>query len=214
MWTSDDNGATWTPRSDHEPSLAIGALGDDASNTDHLIAGTGEGNQSGDSYPGFGVLSSSDGGATWSLQDPGGVFDGKHISEVAIDPSNSAHMFAATDGGLFVTSNGGSTWALPTDPSYAAVGGSISAVVINPSNPSIVYIGGGAAIVAKSTDGGVHWAASNSGISAPGSAPLHRPGDCGFEPDDALCVGGFDEPRGPVQDDEQRRGLVATHRCT
>jgi hypothetical protein len=172
LWTSDDNGTTWAPRSDNAPSLAIGAVADDPSSPDHLIAGTGEGNQSGDSYPGFGVMASTDGGTSWSVQDPGGVFDGRHVSQVAIDPSNSAHMFAATDGGLFVTSNGGTSWALPTDASYAGVNGNITAVVVKPTKPSVVYIGGGAATVAKSTDGGVHWGVANSGIGAPGGAPL------------------------------------------
>src|SRR5207244_4116485 len=148
---------------DQQRSLAIGALAEAASNPDLLIAGTGEGNQCGDCYPGFGVLTSSDGGTTWSMQDPGGVFDGLHTSEVAIDPTNASRMFAATDGGLFVTTDGGASWAHPTDPSYASVNGNITAVVIDPSNPSIVYIGGGAATVGKSTDGGVHWAAANTG---------------------------------------------------
>jgi hypothetical protein len=172
VWTSDDNGATWAPRSDQQSNLAIGSLAEAATNPDVLIAGTGEGNQCGDCYAGSGVLISSDGGTTWSVQDPGGVFDGRHVSAVAIDPTSASRMFAATDGGLFVTTNGGTSWSLPTDPSYASVNGNINAVVIDPSNASIVYIAGGAATVAKSTDGGVHWAAANTGIAAPGTFPL------------------------------------------
>jgi hypothetical protein len=52
-----------------------------------------------------------------------------------VDPAHSAHMFAATDGGLFVTTNGGSSWAKPTSPSYASVDGNINTVVTNPSTP-------------------------------------------------------------------------------
>src|SRR5581483_9378955 len=165
IWTSDNNGASWTARSDQAPSLAIGSLAVDPRNPNHLIAGMGEGDQSGDSYPGFGILSSSDGGTTWSVQDPSGVFDGRHIPAVAIDPANSSHMFAATDVGLYTTSDGGTTWAKPTDPSYGAVDGHMFSVVFDPTTPTTVYIGGGAATVAKSTDGGVHWAASHTGIS-------------------------------------------------
>ena len=169
IWTSDDGGATWTARSDSAADLAIGSVADDPSTPDHLIAGTGEANNSGDSFPGAGILVSTDGGSSWTLQNPGGIFTGLDVAQVAIDPSNSNHEFAATTSGLFVTTNGGTSWALPTDASYAAVDGSITAVVIDPVTPTTVYLGGGAATVAKSSDGGVHWAAANTGIAGPGS---------------------------------------------
>ena len=171
MWTSDNGGTTWTPRSDNAATLAIGSVTVDPSNQNHLIAGTGEGNQSGDSAYGLGILTSTDGGNTWTLSDPGSVFQGLHIAQVAIDPSNSNHMLAATDNGLYVTSNGGASWAKPADSSYASVDGILTSVVVNPTAPTTIYIGGGAATVAKSTDGGVHWAAANVGITAPGANP-------------------------------------------
>ena len=174
VWTSDDDGTTWTARTDQAPSLAIGAVADDPSNPDHLIAGTGEIFPCGDCYPGNGMLSSSDGGTTWTVQNPGGVFTGAKVGQVAIDQNNSLHMFAATNSGLFVTTNGGTTWAQPTDPSYGAnVAGFVSAVVIDPTNPLIVYVGGTSKTVAKSTDGGLTWAAANTSITLPGgSFPL------------------------------------------
>jgi hypothetical protein len=167
VWTSDDNGTTWSARTDDAASLAIGSVADDPSNADHLIAGTGEASQSGDSYPGFGILSSTDGGQTWTEQNPGGVFTGDEIAAVVVDPSNGNRMFAATNAGLYVTTNGGASWAKPTDASYTAVDGNVTAVVIDPSHPATVYLGGGAATVAKSADSGVHWAAANTGITAP-----------------------------------------------
>ncbi len=39
IWTSDDNGAHWTPRTDFASSLAIGAVADSASSPNVLIAG-------------------------------------------------------------------------------------------------------------------------------------------------------------------------------
>jgi uncharacterized repeat protein (TIGR01451 family) len=172
IWTSDDNGTTWLPRSDAAADLAVGAVAVDPSNSNHLIAGTGEANQCGDCFAGVGILVSTDGGTTWTLQNPGGVFSGHHIAQVAIQPTNSNHQFAATDAGLFVTTNGGASWAKPTDPSYATVDGNITSVVINPTTSTIVYIGGGAKTAAKSSDGGIHWAAANAGIAPPGTAPL------------------------------------------
>jgi hypothetical protein len=174
IWTSDDNGASWTPRSDASPNLAIGALAVDPSNANHLIAGTGEANQSADSFAGSGILVSTDGGTSWTPQNPSGVFSGKHIAQVAIDPSNPLHQFAATDGGLYSTSDGGTTWAKPTSSSYGALDGNVTAVVIDPAAPKTVFFGGnlatgGSHTVAKSTDGGSTWAPADAGISAPGS---------------------------------------------
>jgi len=168
VWTSDDSGTTWIARTDQAASLAIGSVTVDPSNPAHLIAGTGEANNSGDSYPGFGILVSSDGGDSWVIQDPGGVFDDVHIGAVAIDPSNANHEFAGTDNGLYVTADGGRSWALPTDPSYCAYCGHIDTVQIDPANPATVYIGGGAQIVAKSTDGGLTWAPAATGINQSG----------------------------------------------
>lgn len=168
IWTSDNGGVAWTPRTDQAPSLAVGAVTIDPSNVSHLIAGMGEANQCSDCYPGYGILSSSDGGDTWSVQDPGKIFDNLHVAKVAIDQSNSSHMFAATDGGLFVTTDGGTSWAKPTDASYATVDGNVTGVVVDPTNPQNVYIGGGSKTVARSTDGGGTWSARNTGITAPG----------------------------------------------
>ena len=174
VWTSDNLGSSWSARSDSAADLAIGSVAADPTNPNHLIAGTGEANQSGDSYPGAGILVSSNGGATWTLQNPGGVFTGTHIAQVAIDPSNANHQFAATDGGLYVTSNGGVTWAKPTSSTYTALDGRVTAVVINPANPKLVYfagdLGGGTHTVARSTDGGLTWAHADTGIAAPGTA--------------------------------------------
>src|SRR5579872_3667287 len=42
VWKATDGGNTWTPLTDNQPSLAIGALAFDPSNPDIIYAGTGE----------------------------------------------------------------------------------------------------------------------------------------------------------------------------
>jgi uncharacterized repeat protein (TIGR01451 family) len=175
IWTSDNGGTSWTPRTDALPDLAIGSVAVDPANSNLLIAGTGEANQSGDSYPGDGILVSTDAGTSWTLQNPGGVFSGKHIAQVAIDPADSSIQFAATDGGLYVTTNGGTSWAKPTSPTYTPFDGNITAVAFDPLKSNIVYIAGslgstGAHTVAESTDDGGTWAAADNGITALGSS--------------------------------------------
>ena len=181
IWTSDDEGKEWSPRTDSAEDLAMGSVTVDPRNANLLIAGTGEANQSGDSYPGMGIMVSGDAGNTWTLENPGGVFSGLDVGSVAIDPNNGSDWFAAAvdpsksgRGGLYVTTDGGKTWAKPTDPSYAPLDGNINSVVINPTKPKItVYIGGGPQVVGESTDGGVTWSALKSGITAPN--PSGRP---------------------------------------
>ena len=68
---ADASAVTWTPVSDSQATLAIGALAIQPGNSDAtksvILAGTGETNNSGDSYFGLGILRSTDAGTTWSL---------------------------------------------------------------------------------------------------------------------------------------------------
>lgn len=58
---------TWTPLIDQQASLTVGAMAIRPGNPQWLVVGTGEPNNSADSYYGLGILVSQDGGATWSL---------------------------------------------------------------------------------------------------------------------------------------------------
>jgi len=46
---------------------------------------------------------------------------------------------------------------LASDPGVGMVSGRVSAIAVDPTNPSIVYVGGAQGGVWKSTDGGAHW---------------------------------------------------------
>jgi photosystem II stability/assembly factor-like uncharacterized protein len=201
IWTSDNEGTQWEPRTDGAADLAIGSVTDDPSEPNHLIAGTGEANQCLDCYPGTGILVSADAGDTWTLQNPGGAFNGLDIGQVAIDPSKSEHEFAATvdpaeggRGGLYVTTNGGATWEKPTDSTYKPLDGNINSVVIDPKTPSTVYIGGGPGVIGKSTDGGVHWAIAKTGITAPSGKSLTALAIAPSSPSTLYASVGSEEP--------------------
>jgi hypothetical protein len=64
-------GVDWTPLTDDQPTLAIGALAIQPGNTDPthstILAATGEANNSADSYFGLGIERSTDAGNTWNL---------------------------------------------------------------------------------------------------------------------------------------------------
>jgi hypothetical protein len=66
VWQTTNGGTTWTAMTDTQPSLAVGSLILDPTNSSTIYVGTGEENFSGDSYYGEGILKSTDGGATWT----------------------------------------------------------------------------------------------------------------------------------------------------
>src|SRR5438105_1370786 len=107
VWKSTNAGVSWTPLTDTQASLAIGALAI-SPNGQTIYAGTGEDNRS-DSQIGQGVLISINGGLTWTLSGQS-IFANHYIGGVAIDRNNTNHVFVASDVGLYETGDGGSTW--------------------------------------------------------------------------------------------------------
>jgi hypothetical protein len=120
VWRTDD--ALATPPAWKSVSLglftnAIGSLWVDPKNSKHVLVGTGEPNGSGDSEAGVGLFESFDGGNFWLLV-PGSLAaaKGRSIAGIAVDPSNSRHIFIGTalarhgssssNGGRFTPPNG------------------------------------------------------------------------------------------------------------
>jgi uncharacterized protein (TIGR03437 family) len=142
VWRSIDNGANWTPLLDNQPSLAVGAIAIDPINPNVIYVGTGEGNRSGDSYYGQGLLKSTDGGVTWaqitgpvSTTAPGlPAFINCSFMSIEIDPANPSTLYAATNIGLSSGASGGA---------------------------GVVAIGNRG--IWKSTDGGLNWRNLNPG---------------------------------------------------
>jgi len=96
VWRSADGGASFVPIFDSQPTQAIGALAIDPTTSPSTIyAGTGEGNESADSYYGQGIFKSTDLGATWTPVG-GTIFNGMGIAALAVDTSHAPpHLFAA-----------------------------------------------------------------------------------------------------------------------
>jgi len=117
IWRTDNalsgNGASWTFISDSFGTNAIGTLTYDAAHGT-LYAGTGEPNASGDSEAGLGIWKSTDGGNTWAL-------------------------LTATIGPITTTSPGGGSNGT-YGPGNAFLGRSISAIVVDPTNASHLYV--------------------------------------------------------------------------
>ncbi|MEU1275948.1 hypothetical protein [Streptomyces sp. NPDC005799] len=95
LWRSDDDGRHWKPLSDHQQTLAMGALA--VNPADHsLWIGTGEPSNSGDAYSGLGIYRSTDRGRTW--KQVGKRMDGSVVPRITFD--GRGHVYAATDEGV------------------------------------------------------------------------------------------------------------------
>src|SRR3954462_10142702 len=72
VWDTHDAGVTWQPRTDGQPSLAIGAIAFSPGSRTVVYAGTGEANFSDwGATAGAGMLRSTDSGVTWSVVNTG-----------------------------------------------------------------------------------------------------------------------------------------------
>jgi photosystem II stability/assembly factor-like uncharacterized protein len=110
IWETRDGGATWTPRTDDQPTLSIGAIAFDPSDPLVVYAGTGEGNSE-YFHLGQGLLVSSDGGTTWTPV-AADVFADIGFYRLVVDPRNGQRLLVATTGGAAVSEDGGTSWAL------------------------------------------------------------------------------------------------------
>jgi hypothetical protein len=93
---------------------------------------------------------------TWSSNGP----EGGAILSLAIDPINTAIIYAGTRVGVYKSSNGGASW------SRTALTRVVLALVMDGRNPNIIYAGTYGSGVFKSTDGGVSWSAINKGLTS------------------------------------------------
>jgi photosystem II stability/assembly factor-like uncharacterized protein len=166
VWKTTNGGANWAPLTDQECSLAMGALAIDPVNPEIVYAGTGEQHFSGDSYYGCGVLRSENGGGTWA-RFGASIFQtatgGARISRVALDPRGAGtpattRLFVASDFGLYRSVNGGATLT-------NVLTGTVTDLVIDPSNADVLYAAVRSVGIFKSVDNGMTWAPRASGFS-------------------------------------------------
>src|SRR5208282_5729848 len=107
LWKSTNAGSlssspaavVWQPLIDDQPTLAVGAIALQPGNSNVILVGTGETNNSADSYYGLGILRSADGGSTWTTPPiqsaaSGQSFLGIGFSKIAFSTANPSLVVA------------------------------------------------------------------------------------------------------------------------
>ncbi len=148
VYKTTDSGTTWALMKQMQNVYTLAV---DNSNTDIIYAGT---------Y-GNGVYKSQDGGKTWGQYNNG--LSNTQVWDIAIDPSNTSVLYVATQGGIFKSADGASSWV----PAYSPLLEGCYSVAIDPNNSNMVFLGSGTYddYVKKSTDGGSTWSSSGGGFN-------------------------------------------------
>lgn len=180
---TDDAGITWKNISDG--FFKVGSIGEIAiceSDPNVIYVGTGEHAVRGvmTSY-GDGVYKSTDGGKTWKNL---GLEKTRHISEIAVHPSNPDIVLVGAQGavhgpssdrGVYKSADGGATWKKTL---YVDENTGVSALSMDMTNPRILYAatwqhrrypwkvesGGAGSALWKSIDGGETWSKIMEGL--------------------------------------------------
>jgi uncharacterized protein (TIGR03437 family) len=136
LWKSTDGGTTWTP-ADNLPFAVLQQLEADPTAPRTLYVAASD----------TGVFKSTDGGNTWA------AINHAAASAVALNPSNTAMLFAGFGTQLYRSTDGGADWSLAD-----AFTGGVTQIAVDPQKPTTVYAIGPPAV---STDGGNTWSALN-----------------------------------------------------
>ena len=176
----------WQPIFDDMPSTSIGDVAVAPSSPDTVWVGTGEANLFRASMAGVGIYKSTDGGQTFTHM---GLTDTQTIGRIVVHPTDPNIVYVAASGhewtdnetrGVFKTTDGGKSWRKVF---YRSQRTGAWDLVMDPSNPEVIYAsmwqrirrkwsdprvepGYSEGGVWKTTDGGATWTEANTGLPA------------------------------------------------
>ena len=137
VWKTTDGGASWAPITDSLPSLDVAAIAVDPSAPSRVYA----------AFANTGVFGSADGGVTWTQlsNDLGAEI---RWGVLLVNPSNSNLLYLAAATGIFRSADAGASWQLSKS------GGEATDLVMDPTNPSILYAALAGQGIFRTTTGG------------------------------------------------------------
>jgi photosystem II stability/assembly factor-like uncharacterized protein len=108
VWKTTDGGTTWVPKTESLGTLSCGSLAMDPNNSSTLYLGLGDPFDG----TGIGVVKSTDGGNTWSA--PAYLGNSTVVPQVLVSATDSQVVLAATNTGLYRSTNGGASFGAVT----------------------------------------------------------------------------------------------------
>jgi PKD repeat protein len=154
LWITTNGGTSWSTNTDQLTVIGCTDVAIDPTNTQVMYLATGDGD-AGDTYS-IGVLKSTDGGGTWSATGlTWTVTQGRTISKLLINPSNTQIILAATSNGVYRSINGGTSWTQEQV-------GNFKDMEFKPGDPTVVYVSG--TTFWKSTNSGDTFTQITSGV--------------------------------------------------
>lgn len=181
VWKTINGGASWFPIFDQQSFLAISDIELDPQNPNTVYVGTGDLNVSGYPFIGDGLWKSPDGGQTWQHL---GLTEQRIVAKIALHPTNSNIIYAATMGlpfernnqrGLYKTINGGQSWQQVL---FLSDSTGVIDLEMASDNPNVLYaagwdrirnnkesvVSGQNAGIWKTTNGGQNWTRLENGL--------------------------------------------------
>ncbi len=170
VWKTDNSGQSWTPLTDHLPSIGVSDIAVDPNNPDVLYIASGDMDAMGWIQNGnaMGIFKSTDAGMTWNptgLSYTSNTFNYSFIRKIIVHPENSNNLVAGGSRGIWKSSDAGEIWTYILDTLL------ICDLKQNPNEPNILYAATrwfygafSTAGIIKSTDFGDTWVTLNSGI--------------------------------------------------
>ncbi len=139
VWKTADGGASWAPITDSLPTLDVAAIAVDPSSSANIyVALVGSAG---------GVFGSTDGGVSWAQlsTDLGAEI---RWGVLLVNPKNPGLIYLGTLNGIYLSNDSGAHWRLSKS------GGEATDLVMDPTNPSVLYGAIAGDGIYKTTTGG------------------------------------------------------------
>ena len=163
VWKTIDGGATWSTTTDHLPALGVADIAINPKNPEIVYVATGD-EDFGNTCPtySFGVMVSTNGGATWNQTGlTHNTSDQISLSRILVNPDNPDIVIAGGSPGIYRSTDAGATW---TKVSSA---GTIRDLEFKPDNSSVIYACTNS-VIYKSTDAGLTFTQAMQGLPSSG----------------------------------------------